>query len=129
MNNSRNLGGSTGTLEGYFAAKHLLKSSSLGDYVQFLDSNGAFGSTNEETLTTTHVALEPNIANEDCKDPMYDSLIESITLGYTSIASALLDLNVDPNSQPNQGRLGKVGDRRQRRAMFKSNPLHLACLR
>ena len=129
ITNSRNLGGSTGTLEGYFAAKHLLTASSLGDYVQFLDSNGAFGPTSEKALNATDVTQEPNTANEDGKDPMYDSLIKSITLGYTSIASALLDLNVDPNSQPNQGRLGKVGDRRQQRAMFKSNPLHLACLR
>jgi len=62
-------------------------------------------------------------------DPMYACLIEAITLGYTSVASSLLDLGVDPNSQSNQARLGKVTDRKQQRSLFKSNPLHLASLR
>lgn len=50
-------------------------------------------------------------------------------LGYTTIASSLLDVGVDPNSQSNPARLGKVTDRKQQRSLFKSNPLHLACLR
>jgi hypothetical protein len=56
------------------------------------------------------------------------SIDYNITLGYTSVASSLLDLGVDPNSQSNQARLGKVTDRKQQRSLFKSNPLHLASL-
>ena len=65
---------------------------------------------------------------EEIVDPLYDSLLESITLGHTRVACSLLDLGVDPNVQVS-GSLGKISDRMQQRTLFKSNPLHLACAR
>mmetsp|Transcript_25497 Transcript_25497/g.61302 ORF Transcript_25497/g.61302 Transcript_25497/m.61302 type:complete len:1096 (+) Transcript_25497:59-3346(+) len=142
---SRNLGGSTGTLGGPFATKYLLQSRTLGEYVDFLcstlDSMSAFeASENDRTVTEARgtkqdISSASNIVDSNANenhtsgDPLYGSLVEAITLGYTSVASSLLDLGVDPNDQPNQGRLGKVTDRKQQRALFKSNPLHLASLR
>lgn len=135
---SRSLGGSTGTLGGMFATKYLLDADTLGDYVKFLDSKSAFQiSTNkacsginmdETNVLDNHGHRGDIPAKEESKDPLYESLIEAITLGYTSVASSLLDFT-NPNARPNQGRLGKVTDRNQQRALFKSNPLHLACLR
>lgn len=138
---SRNLGGPTGTLSGIFSPKYLLQSNTLGDFVEHLNSNSIF-QTAEFAGTVQNVnEAEKNDDDiddstdsghselESVADPLHESLIEAITLGYTSIASALLDLGVDPNSQSNQARLGKVTDRKQQRLLFNSNPLHLACLR
>ncbi|KAL3807178.1 LOW QUALITY PROTEIN: hypothetical protein ACHAXA_006033, partial [Cyclostephanos tholiformis] len=132
---SRNLGGGTGTLDGPFAAKHLLKSETLGAYIEFLASKSAFQTSDDAIIgsdsdefgmnTTPDHKMKENVAN-----PLYVSLLESITLGYTRVACSFLDLEgVDPNTQTSQFRLGKVSDRQQRRRLFKSNPLHLACLR
>jgi len=138
---SRNLGGATGSFDGPFAAKHLLQSNTLGDYVKFLESrldspsvfetsdnsdtisNGR-GNKKGETNAVSHHGEEGEVS-----DPLYDALIRSITRGHNAVALALLDLGVDPNSQPSGGRMGKVTDRKQQRALFKSNPLHLACSR
>lgn len=138
---SRYLGGSSGTLDGPFAAKYLLQSASLGDYVNFLNSEidcqSAFetrgvGGNALDVKDNSRVNNNVNSnldEKEGSADPLYECLIESITLGYTAIASSLLDLGVNPNGLPNRGRLGKVTDRKQQRALFKSNPLHLVCLR
>ena len=133
---SRNLGGGTGTLDGLFAAKYLLKSETLGAYIEFLASKSAF-QTIDDTITVGTEGEEIGVNStpgynlkENVTDPLYVSLLESITLGYTRVACSLLDLGgVDPNTQSCQGRLGKVSDRQQRRSVFKSGPLHLACLR
>ncbi|KAL9186762.1 hypothetical protein ACHAXT_010482 [Thalassiosira profunda] len=126
---SRNLGGATGTLDGPFAAKHLIQSNALGDYVHFLDkqldSRAAFQPSENGRLAA-------NDGNGSIKaaDPLYEGLLEAVTLGHTAVASALLDLGVNPNSQRDKGgRLGKVTDRKKQRASFVSNPLHLACVR
>ena len=126
---SRNLGGESGTLDGPFAVIYLIQSDTLGDYVAFLESRLDTQSTFEgkENDVTNHDAHQEAETEKKTTDPLYGSLIEAITVGHTSIASALLDLGVDPNSEPNEGRLGKNTDRKQQR--FQSNPLHLACLR
>lgn len=138
---SRNLGGPTGTLTGIFSPKFLLQSNTLGDFVEHLVNKSIF-----QTADYVNVARTVNIdkknggdfdrtADHDhnelkiVQDPLYESLLEAIVLGYTTIASSLLDVGVDPNSQSNPARLGKVTDRKQQRSLFKSNPLHLACLR
>jgi len=134
--NSRNLGGSTGVLDGPFSARHLLEADTLGAYVKYLESKSAFQVNKEsngdgvskvddrQDDTTTN----PN-EKEQSIDPLYEHLVEAITLGQTAVASSLLNLGVDPNSMEHKGRLGKVRDRNKQRATFKSNPLHLACLR
>ncbi|KAL3815880.1 hypothetical protein ACHAXA_010270, partial [Cyclostephanos tholiformis] len=132
---SRNLGGGTGTLDGPFAAKHLLKSKTLGAYIEFLASKSAFQTSDDAIIGSDSDEFEMNTTpdhkmKENVANPLYVSLLESITLGYTRVACSFLDLEgFDPNTQPSQCRLGKVSDRQQRRRLFKSNPLHLACLR
>ncbi|KAL7537415.1 hypothetical protein ACHAXR_007810 [Thalassiosira sp. AJA248-18] len=133
---SRNLGGATGTLDGPYAAKNLLQSKTLGNYVKFLDSKLDSRSETEARENLVHASDNEDMSDDynhdevgGNTDPLYHSLIEAISLGYTTVASALLAVGVDPNSQPNKGRLGKVTDRKQQRTLFKSNPLHLACLR
>ncbi|KAL7545143.1 hypothetical protein ACHAWF_008499 [Thalassiosira exigua] len=124
--NSRKLGGATGTLDGPFAAIHLLRSDTLGDYVDYLDAK-----LDQPLLNPNrNVAMIRGSTDNETKqreDPLYESLVKAATLGYTAVASSLLSLGVDPNGCPNRGRLGKITDRNQRRATFKSNPLHLAC--
>jgi len=134
--NSRNLGGSTGVLDGPFSARYLLEADTLGDYVKHLESKSAFQVNKESNGDGVSkvddrkddTATKPN-EKEQSTDPLYEHLVEAITLGQTAVASSLLDLGVDPNSMEHKGRLGKVRDRNKQRATFKSNPLHLACSR
>ncbi|KAL3781530.1 hypothetical protein ACHAW5_005427 [Stephanodiscus triporus] len=131
---NRNLGGGTGTLDGPFSAKFLLKSETLGAYIEFLVSKSAFQTSDDAVTAIDGNEFEPTYTSdhnvkENVLDPLYASLLESITLGYARVAGSFLDLGVDPNTQHGQGRLGKVSDRQQQRTLFKSNPLHLACLR
>lgn len=131
---SRNLGGPTGELAGIFSPKYLLQSRTLGEYVEVLISKSVLQTTEDSIIQKKDGDSGPKSIScrnkpELAVDPMYESLTEAITLGYTYIASSLLDLGVDPNSQSTLGRLGKVTDRKLQRAIFKSNPLHLACLR
>ena len=134
--NSRNLGGSTGVLDGPFSARYLLEADTLGVYVKYLESKSVFqidkdsdgdGVSKAEDIHSD-TATNPN-EKKQSTDPLIEHLIEAITLGQTSVVSSLLDLGVDPNSMEHKGRLGKVRDRNKQRATFKSNPLHLACLR
>ena len=128
VNDSRNLGGSSGTLDGPFAAKFLLKAGTLGEYCEFLDSHSAFCSSEEREGS---IIIKTDVNAGDAQDSeqtrLFGSLIESITLGHSNVSLVLLDY-VDPNIQPIKARLGKVTDRKQQRSLFKSNPLHLACI-
>eukprot|EP00804_Cyclotella_cryptica_P024822 CCRYP_001772-RA/>CCRYP_001772-RA protein AED:0.27 eAED:0.27 QI:185/1/1/1/1/1/4/3000/1114 len=135
--NSRNIGGETGTLDGPFAAKYLLQSPTLGDYVKFLHTHSAFEKhrsqrdVNTENFEEHPPETSPTDSVEYHKNVLYDGLIEAISLGLTCVAISLLDLGVDPNISSMGGklRLGKVKDRNQQRALFHANPLHLACVR
>lgn len=127
VKDSRNLGGSSGTLDGPFAAKFLLQANTLGEYCDFLDSHSAFCSV--EVKQGSVISTDNNSgASQNSTGTIFESLIESITMGHALVSMALLDF-VDPNIQPIKARLGKVTDRKQQRSLFKSNPLHLACIR
>jgi hypothetical protein len=130
VSNSRNLGGETGTLDGPFAAKYLLQAPTLGGYVDFLQSNSAFGHGQVplDNASTSKIGRE---FSQQPRDNLYDSLLESISLGLTCIAVSLIDSGVDPNSKlmNKRLRLGKIKDRNQQRSLFHANPLHLACVR
>ncbi len=130
VNDSRNLGGSSGTLDGPFAAKFLLQANTLGEYCDFLDSHSAFCSAEEKEGSIIRTDDNSGAAqNSTQTGTLFESLIESITMGHALVSMALLDF-VDPNIQPiKEARLGKVTDRKQQRSLFKSNPLHLACIR
>ncbi len=128
VNDSRNLGGSSGTIDGPFAAKFLLQANTLGEYCEFLDSHSAFCSNGQKVGTARMTDVNSRgTSSSKQPDTLFDSLIESITMGHANVSMALLHF-VDPNIQPIKARLGKVTDRKQQRSLFKSNPLHLACI-
>ena len=140
--NSRHLGGSKGTLDGPFNVTHLLRASTLGDYIDFLDSYGvcqrderqiqhnSIGKDSNQTEFFTDAPVKENITlnvkNQD--ETSFDALMEAIALGQTTVALGLLALGVDPNSRDHGKRIGKTKDRNERRQAFRSNPLHLACI-
>jgi hypothetical protein len=128
--NSRNIGGETGTIDGPFAVKHLLQSSTLGEYVKFLHAHSAFQHGKVSPSDITESSQESS-EQHDSNDLLYDYLIEAVSLGFTCLASSLLDLGVNPNSVTTDKkiRLGKVKDRNMQRKLFRANPLHLACIR
>ena len=84
-------------------------------------SNCLSGNINDKDhLRANDNALLVPGREEALADPLYESLVIAITLGYTAVATSLLDLGVNPN-KPSRGRLGQV----TAAAMFiKSNPLH-----
>lgn len=151
---SRHHGGAMGTLDGPFAAVHLVKAQNLGQYVKWLDDNNvcdislskdnAGGASpllersseenyNSENPSTGLVgAVDQLVAvDEDSADPNWDelstALMEASMLGQTSIAIELLAMGANPNFGAHGGRLGKVSSRLQRRGEFTSVPIHLAC--
>lgn len=133
VNNSRNLGGAYGSLDGPFNVSHLLSSNTLGEYVDFLDSKGVMieaegsnaGSETSDTDTSETIILSHN------KELLlYDSFIEAITLEQGMVAMGLLSIGVDPNYGEHGHRLGKLKNRgREQKQLLKSNPLHLACVK
>jgi len=140
--NSRFLGGQYGVLEGPFATSYLLRARTMGEYVDWLDSNGVCGSTaqvngNGQTVAADSQAevsagvndgiLNNDDSENDASFQLYEALLEAVTSGQSLIACALLDDGVDPNLGQHGGRLGKTCGRHERKETFRSNPLHLAC--
>ena len=84
--------------------KYLLQSNNLGEFVEHLVSKSIFQSAevvgivqnaNEATLNDGSIDYNTESGHnerETVADPLYACLIEAITLGYTSVASSLLDL-------------------------------------
>jgi acyl-CoA synthetase (AMP-forming)/AMP-acid ligase II len=130
VNDSRNLGGSSGTLTGPFAAKFLLQANTLGEYCEFLNSHSAFCNDGNGMEGGSGIKTADLNSGDTRNQPvtLFESLVESITLGHSNVSKGLLDY-VDPNLQPIKARLGKVKDRKEQRSLLKSNPLHLACIR
>jgi acyl-CoA synthetase (AMP-forming)/AMP-acid ligase II/ankyrin repeat protein len=149
---SRFLGGQYGVLDGPFKVVHLFTSKSLGAYIDWLDQNGlclpratsAVGKASQNLSVTGNTAnqlvvigaTEGNEAAADASSvretessQLYDALLQACTRGYSTIAKALLDVGVDPNYGKHNGRLGKTSGRSVRKKVFRSSPLHLACLR
>ena len=126
--NSRLLGGSFGGLDGPFAVIHLLRATTLSEYVDFLDGHGVCSKKNVPTSQegAPHKAsMTSSTPSEEYRS--YEALVEATTLGQSTVAIGLLNAGVDPNLDAHGGRLGKVSGRIARRKQFKSNPLHLAC--
>lgn len=135
--NSRHLGGSKGVLEGPFNVVNLLRATTLGEYVNFLDSHGVCQRKDDHNLNKcmpkenkiqrmTSAQNLNEITNED--DILFETLLESTTMGLTSVALGLLTMGINPNHKDHGCRMGKISDRNERRKCFFSNPLHLACL-
>ena len=122
------MGGDYGQFEGVFDAVHLIRATSLGDYVDMLDRNKVGMHTQgekEEEKTKSGVV---NATSEKPRDPLYDALVRTSTKKQSSIAIALLHAGADPNFGNHGKRLGKVsGGFFYRKFAFHSSPLHLAC--
>jgi hypothetical protein len=136
--NTRHLGGEYGTLEGPFDVAHLLRADCLKEYVDLLDACGVCKPHDLETEgIPSHEGqsqgIQADTAVVDDLDRrslrLYESLSEAATLGHTTIAVALLDVGADPDFDYHGDRLGKVSDRNERKRVFRSSPLHLACVK
>ena len=142
--NARRLGGIYGTLEGAFSVKHLLSANTLGAYVEWLDSNGVCGGSTTDAvdgdndIKESEKPIDPDrddvtlSADEKEKHILYEALIDSTIRGHTSISLHLLDVGADPNYLPKgkkAQRMGKLADKRDRKSIFQSSPLHIACVK
>lgn len=124
-------------MDGPFSVRHLHNSRNLGEDVDWLDAQGFCGS-NADDIAVPALFVYP--ANERTYDDrqelsvpvdgivLYEALLHSASSRFTRIAMALLDNGADPNIQESEGRIGKISDRNIRKKIFRSNPLHLACL-
>lgn len=127
--NSRHLGGQFGTLEGPFNVVHFLKAETLGSYVDWLDKHGICSrSWNDDRAHRIGSQLTSPETLQTDDSRLYEALLKAIVFEYTCIALAILELGVDPNKMMCNGRIGKTSGRIERRQLFRSSPLHLACL-
>jgi len=146
LQDSRYLGGDYGTLDGAFSAVNLVTSPSLGAYVDFLDRNGIRVSSNDNKgggtcqseVSAKHVTTIQAESSGDNRNTagvtstesqLYEALIMATSQGHSSLAIALLQAGADPNGGAHSGRLGKIGDRRKRKKVFRSGPMHIASLK
>ncbi len=140
VENTRYLGGDYGKFDGPFNVLHLIRAKSLGAYVDMLEQNniGALSCVqkyNENMLqecpavSVDHGKEEDSTsANEMQGDKLYKALLQAATRGQSSMAVALLHAGADPKYGDHGKRLGKVsGGFYQRKFLFHSSPLHLAC--
>ena len=136
IRDGRTLGGSYGQLEGPFGVKHLLAAPTLGTYVDWLDANGVCGPRKGEGADVPAEAGDRGDAagipppSEASAPTLEGALLEATLSGHTTIACHLLREGANPSpSQQKDQRLGKMADKRKRRATFQSGPIHLACIR
>jgi hypothetical protein len=146
VDNNRRLGGQFGKLEGPFNVINLIRSKDLGSYVQMLDGqnlctpkevgearpvkNGKVDDEAKQSDSNPPTEIEMGSKEDENEQAdMYDALLQAATLSQSSIALGLLDAGADPNYGGHSGRLGKVTHRLKQQALFRSIPLHLACLR
>jgi acyl-coenzyme A synthetase/AMP-(fatty) acid ligase/ankyrin repeat protein len=139
LQNSRHLGGEYGQLPEPFDAANLLRAKNMGEYVDLLDESVA--TNNLRTADDDNDSAKPQVSKtiDAAEAPpadtsenalLYDALLQATTLDQTTIAAALVHLGADPNHGHNHGsRIGNTSGRIQRRAIFKTSPLHLACFR
>ena len=140
---SRFIGGEFGALGGPFAVVHLLSARNLGAYVDWLDKHGVCESqvaegrkegpagsigVGDDNMPVEEESLPSSTTTTSDSLALYDALLQAVTARSTRIAMALLDIGADPNQGEHGGRLGKTSGRRDRKRVFRSGPLHLACL-
>jgi acyl-CoA synthetase (AMP-forming)/AMP-acid ligase II/ankyrin repeat protein len=129
VENSRFLGGDRGQLPEPFTVVNLIQSKTLGDYVDLLDKQGVCISTSvapREVIDTEQENSEEMAADRQ-EEVLYEALLQAATLDQSVVAVGLLQIGADPNFGDHGGRIGKTSGRLQQRAIFKANPLHLAC--
>jgi non-ribosomal peptide synthetase component F/ankyrin repeat protein len=125
---NRFIGGDYGKIDGPLSPTNLLRSENLGVYVNFLDGNGICCSCESIDDNCTLPITENVCSTKTNENYLFDSLLQSTTAGQRNIAISLLDVGANPNFGESKGRLGKISGRKVRKELFRSNPLHLACL-
>jgi ankyrin repeat protein len=81
----------------------------------------------QSNIDSTEKALSSE--EDNGQSMLYDALLQAATLGQSTIAIALLRVGADPNFGFHGGRLSKVSGRMERKRLFRSSPMHLACLK
>lgn len=127
LQNARSLGGAFGTFDGVFHASNLIRSNSLGEYVDLLDSSGVLSSLPAEQFQSKNVCSRPITKTEE--NQLYDALFQAITINQSTIAVSLLLHGANPNLKEHGKRLGNTSGRLEQRDTFHSNPMHLACVK
>jgi len=128
IGNTRTLGGEFGQLEGAFNASHLIRAHSLGYYVDFLDSFSILDAVaSQKKVLQSKFQIQNE--SDDRATKLFEALLQAITLGQSNLAVALLGTGADPNLREHRKRLGKTSGRLEQRDAFKSNPMHLACVK
>jgi len=105
-----------------------------------LDNNGICASDVESEGTVGVVDAKTHAEHEDFGEMpdtdgdgqavLYNALLQAATLGQSTIAIGLLQASADPNYGLHGRRLGKVkGGRIEQKSVFRSSPMHLACLK
>lgn len=137
LQNKRTLGGEFGAFDGPFNVSHLIRSTSLGSYVDFLDASGVFLDNCQKSASKISSEVElfsvAEIQYDDesnAQSQLFIALIEAITLEQTSVAISLLNEGANPNFAEHGKRLGKLKNGRvEQREKFRSNPMHIACVK
>jgi len=130
VHNSRTLGGSFGLFDGAFSASHLIRACSLGDYIDFLDSAGVLSTTIQEDGDSKSNLDSVKVENSsDEATQLFEALIQAIIMGQSTVSVALLAEGANPNLKEHGKRLGNTSGRVEQRDSFRSNPMHLVCVR
>ena len=139
VDDTRFLGGEFGRLGDSFDVVRLMRAQTLGDFVDTLDSNNLCKARTvkedqpEEHIQTCSSGAVSNTSitsEEDEKQShLYEALIQAATSGESGTAVAILNVGADPNYGVHGGRLGKLSDRLAQKKLFRSSPMHLACLK
>jgi acyl-CoA synthetase (AMP-forming)/AMP-acid ligase II len=127
LQNARSLGGAFGIFDGVFNASNLIRSNSLGEYIDLLDSSGVLSSVPAEQFHSKDISSRTITKTEE--NHLYDALIQAITMNQSTIAVSLLLHGANPNLEEHGQRLGNTSGRLEQRDTFHSNPLHLACVK
>ena len=143
VENTRFIGGEYGVVKGPFAVVHLLQASSLGAYVDWIDQHIPDWSKTTQDGENSRIPNEI-CSRESCEEAatssastlqqieaaqLYDALMQSVTQSQTEISIALLDIGLDPNFGKHEGRLGNTSGRNVGKKVFRTSPMHLACLK
>jgi len=99
--------------------------------VEFLKSKEVFSSSDSDESAVVDVVADEEAKDLDTIDDRLSNALIAAIMGDASPAcvSALLSLGANPNHSYKGGKIGKVGDRRIRKAQWSSAPIHLACAR
>ena len=133
LEDNRFLGGDRGEFGGCFDAVHLITAPTLGDYTRFLESHqicsdNENGDNNVPPPPSIPSATTANTANT-IDDRLSSALMDAIMTSSASFARAFLTLGANPNHNAHNGKIGKLSDRRERKKLWSSSAVHLACSR